>query len=453
MPDLFDRKEGDPADSKTPLADRMRPRDLSEFVGQSHLLSPGKLLRELIERDEIPSMIFFGPPGTGKTTLARIIAKRTGSLFLSLSAVLSGVKEVKGIMAEAERERKFYGRSTILFIDEIHRFNKAQQDAFLPYVERGDIILIGATTENPSFEVIGPLLSRCRVFLFEPLSVDEVVLILERALADAERGLAKLRPEVSPDMLRQIAVFSGGDARRALSTLELAVIKTEPATDGIRRVGERTLEEVIERKILLYDKGGEEHYNLISALHKSIRNSDPDAALYWLARMLEAGEDPLYIARRLIRVASEDVGLADPDALPLAVSAYQAVHFIGMPECDLALAEAVVYLSQAPKSNALYTAMKKVKKDVKEKMAEPVPMHLRNDPTELMKKLGYSKGYLYAHNFPEGVAPMDCLPPSLLGRKYYHPTDRGFEERVKERLTRYKQLKDEMKKRGISKEK
>ena len=453
MPDLFDRKEGDPADSKTPLADRMRPRDLSEFVGQSHLLSPGKLLRELIERDEIPSMIFFGPPGTGKTTLARIIAKRTGSLFLSLSAVLSGVKEVKGIMAEAERERKFYGRSTILFIDEIHRFNKAQQDAFLPYVERGDIILIGATTENPSFEVIGPLLSRCRVFLFEPLSVDEVVLILERALADAERGLAKLRPEVSPDMLRQIAVFSGGDARRALSTLELAVIKTEPAADGIRRVGERTLEEVIERKILLYDKGGEEHYNLISALHKSIRNSDPDAALYWLARMLEAGEDPLYIARRLIRVASEDVGLADPDALPLAVSAYQAVHFIGMPECDLALAEAVVYLSQAPKSNALYTAMKKVKKDVKEKMAEPVPMHLRNDPTELMKKLGYSKGYLYAHNFPEGVAPMDCLPPSLLGRKYYHPTDRGFEERVKERLTRYKQLKDEMKKRGISKEK
>ena len=453
MPDLFDRKEGDPADSKTPLADRMRPRDLSEFVGQSHLLSPGKLLRELIERDEIPSMIFFGPPGTGKTTLARIIAKRTGSLFLSLSAVLSGVKEVKGIMAEAERERKFYGRSTILFIDEIHRFNKAQQDAFLPYVERGDIILIGATTENPSFEVIGPLLSRCRVFLFEPLSVDEVVLILERALADAERGLAKLRPEVSPDMLRQIAVFSGGDARRALSTLELAVIKTEPGADGIRRVGERTLEEVIERKILLYDKGGEEHYNLISALHKSIRNSDPDAALYWLARMLEAGEDPLYIARRLIRVASEDVGLADPDALPLAVSAYQAVHFIGMPECDLALAEAVVYLSQAPKSNALYTAMKKVKKDVKEKMAEPVPMHLRNDPTELMKKLGYSKGYLYAHNFPEGVAPMDCLPPSLLGRKYYHPTDRGFEERVKERLTRYKQLKDEMKKRGISKEK
>jgi len=444
MPDLFDRKEGDPADSKTPLADRMRPRDLSEFVGQSHLLSPGKLLRELIERDEIPSMIFFGPPGTGKTTLARIIAKRTGSLFLSLSAVLSGVKEVKGIMAEAERERKFYGRSTILFIDEIHRFNKAQQDAFLPYVERGDIILIGATTENPSFEVIGPLLSRCRVFLFEPLSVDEVVLILERALADAERGLAKLRPEVSPDMLRQIAVFSGGDARRALSTLELAVIKTEPATDGIRRVGERTLEEVIERKILLYDKGGEEHYNLISALHKSIRNSDPDAALYWLARMLEAGEDPLYIARRLIRVASEDVGLADPDALPLAVSAYQAVHFIGMPECDLALAEAVVYLSQAPKSNALYTAMKKVKKDVKEKMAEPVPMHLRNDPTELMKKLGYSKGYLYAHNFPEGVAPMDCLPPSLLGRKYYHPTDRGFEERVKERLTRYKQLKERM---------
>jgi putative ATPase len=414
----------------------MRPETLEEFVGQLHILGPGKPLRKQIERDELTSMILWGPPGSGKTTLATIIARRTRSNFIKFSAVLSGIKEIKEVMAAAEKARK-YGQRTVLFVDEIHRFNKAQQDAFLPYVERGDIILIGATTENPSFEVISALLSRAKVYMLSALSTDEVVTLLERALKDQERGLGSENVEISPEMLRQIAVFSNGDARTAFNTLETAVAAAPREGEGKEKrtiVTEAVIEDAIQRKFLLYDKAGEEHYNLISALHKSVRNSDPDAALYWLGRMLEAGEDPLYIARRLIRMASEDIGLADPNALSVAVAAMQAAHFVGMPEGDLALAQAAVYLSLAPKSNALYTGYGAVKADAQKTVADPVPLHLRNPVTGLMAHQGYGKGYQYAHDAPEKLTEMQCLPDSLKDRRYYHPTDQGFEKRLKEKM-------------------
>ena len=416
-----------------PLADRMRPESLDEFVGQRHLLGPGRPLRQQIERDELHSMILWGPPGSGKTTLATIIARKTRSDFLRFSAVLSGIKEIKEVMANAEKARH-YGRRTIVFVDEIHRFNKAQQDAFLPYVERGDIILIGATTENPSFEVNSALLSRTKVYLLSALSTDEIITLLERALRDAARGLGHQGIQVAPELLRQIAVFSNGDARAAYNTLEAAAAATEADGQGHRVITDQMVEDAIQRKMFLYDKAGEEHYNLISALHKSVRNSDPDAALYWLGRMLEAGEDPLYIARRLIRMASEDIGLADPQALPLAVAAMQAVHFVGLPEGDLALAETAVYLSLAPKSNALYLGYGEVKEDAQKTLAEPVPLHLRNPVTALMKAFDYGKGYEYAHQAPEKLTPMVCLPENLKERRYYRPTEEGFEKRLREKL-------------------
>ena len=418
---------------KSPLADRMRPETLEEFVGQVHVLGPGKPLRKQIERDEVTSMILWGPPGSGKTTLATIIARRTKSDFAKFSAVLSGIKEIKEVMAAAERARA-YGRRTILFIDEIHRFNKAQQDAFLPYVERGDIILIGATTENPSFEVISALLSRAKVYMLSALSTDEIETLLHRAVKDKKQGLAEERVEIAGELLRQIAVFSNGDARAAYNTLETAVAAAPRDAEGRAPVTEAIIEDAIQRKVLLYDKAGEEHYNLISALHKSVRNSDPDATLYWLGRMLEAGEDPLYIARRLIRMASEDIGLADPHALEVTVAAMQAAHFVGMPEGNLALAEAAVYLSLAPKSNALYTGYGEVKNDAQKTVAEPVPLHLRNPVTGLMANVGYGKGYQYAHHAPDRLTDMTCLPENLKDRRYYRPTEEGFEKRLKEKL-------------------
>ncbi len=419
--------------SPAPLADRMRPETLEEFVGQVHILGPGKPLRQRIERDELASIILWGPPGSGKTTLATIIARKTRSDFVKFSAVLSGIKEIKEVMAAAEKARH-YGRRTVLFIDEIHRFNKAQQDAFLPYVERGDIILIGATTENPSFEVIAALLSRAKVYMLSALSTEEVVTLLRRALADERRGLASQRVQVSEELLRQIAVFANGDARAAYNTLETAVAAAARDEQGQAILTESIIEDAIQRKMLLYDKAGEEHYNLISALHKSVRNSDPDATLYWLGRMLEAGEDPLYIARRLIRMASEDIGLADPQALGVAVAAMQAAHFVGMPEGNLALAEAAVYLALAPKSNALYVGYGEVQQDAQKTIAEPVPLHLRNPVTGLMANLGYGKDYQYAHNAPERLTDMQCLPDNLQDRRYYRPTDEGLEKRLKEKL-------------------
>jgi putative ATPase len=424
-----------PADAAgpRPLADRMRAETLDEFVGQLHILGPGKPLRQQIERDELHSLILWGPPGSGKTTLATIIARKTRSEFLRFSAVLSGIREIKDVMAAAEKVRR-YGRRTVLFVDEIHRFNKAQQDAFLPYVERGDIVLIGATTENPSFEVIAALLSRAKVYMLSALSTDEVVALLDRALRDEKRGLSGQKISVAPELLRQIAVFSNGDARAAFNTLETAVTAAERDAEGRAVVTEKIIEDAIQRKMLLYDKAGEEHYNLISALHKSVRNSDPDAALYWLGRMLEAGEDPLYIARRIIRMASEDIGLADPNALSIAVAAMQAVHFVGMPEGNLALAQAAVYISLAPKSNALYTGYGQVSEDAQKTMAEPVPLHLRNPVTGMMANFGYGKDYQYAHKAPEKLTDMTCLPENLKGRKYYRPTDQGFEKRLKEKM-------------------
>ena len=416
-----------------PLADRMRPETLDEFVGQLHLLGPGKPLRRAIERDELSSAIFWGPPGTGKTTLAMIIARQTRSRFVKFSAVLAGIREIKDVMAAAEKARQF-GQRTILFIDEIHRFNKAQQDAFLPYVERGDVILIGATTENPSFEVNSALLSRTKVYLLSPLSSEDILTLLEGALKDEERGLGRERATISEDLLRQIAVFSNGDARAAYNALEAAVAGAARDEQGRAVVTPAVVEDALQRKMLLYDKAGEEHYNLISALHKSVRNSDPDAALYWLGRMLGAGEDPLYVARRLIRMASEDIGLADPQALEVAVAAQQAAHFVGMPEGNLALAEAAVYLALAPKSNALYTGYGEVQKDVASTVAEPVPLHLRNPVTGLMSKLGYGRGYEDAHDAPERLTHMTCLPESLKERRYYHPTGEGFEKSLRERL-------------------
>ncbi len=419
-----------------PLADRMRPRDLTEYVGQKHLLGEGKILRRLIENDQISSMVFWGPPGVGKTTLAKIIAGRTKASFIDFSAVNSGIKEIREVMKKAEDNRRF-GEKTILFVDEIHRFNKAQQDAFLPFVEKGSIILIGATTENPSFEINGALLSRCKVFVLKSLETEEILELLERTMKDP-RGLGNQEVRMEEGILGKIAAFANGDARTALSTLDMVVLNGESDGKGVITVNEETLEQCISRKSLLYDKNGEEHYNLISALHKSMRNSDPDAAVYWLARMLEAGEDPMYIARRVTRFASEDVGLADPNALPLAVAAFQACHLIGMPECSVHLTEAVVYLSLAPKSNAMEVAYLTARKDAEEQLAEPVPLHLRNAPTRLMKELDYGKGYRYAHDFEEKVTDMQCLPDSLEGRQYYIPTEMGKEARFK---TRYEQLK------------
>ena len=416
-----------------PLADRMRPGTLDEFVGQTHVLAPGKPLRQAIERDEVSSAIFWGPPGSGKTTLAMIVARQTRSRFVKFSAVLAGIREIKDVMAAAEKARR-YGQRTILFIDEIHRFNKAQQDAFLPYVERGDVVLIGATTENPSFEVNSALLSRAKVYLLSPLSTDEILILLERALKEEKRGLGSEKVVIDEELLRQIAVFSNGDARAAYNTLEAAVAGAERDPQGRALVTPRVVEDALQRKMLLYDKAGEEHYNLISALHKSVRNSDADAALYWLARMLEAGEDPLYIARRLIRMASEDIGLADPQGLEIAVAAMQAAHFVGMPEGNLALAQAAVYLALAPKSNALYTGYGEVQKDVANTVAEPVPLPLRNPVTGLMAHFGYGRGYEYAHEAPERLTRMTCLPESLRGRRYYHPTEEGLEKQLRERL-------------------
>jgi putative ATPase len=421
------------AATPSPLADRMRPETIEEFVGQLHILGPGKALRRQIERDELGSMILWGPPGSGKTTLATIVARKTRSEFVRFSAVLAGIKEIKEVMAASEKSRH-YGRRTVLFIDEIHRFNKAQQDAFLPYVERGDIVLIGATTENPSFEVNAALLSRAKVYMLSALSTDEVQTLLRRALTDEKRGLGSQHIEISDELLRQIAVFSNGDARAAYNTLETAVAAAARDAEGRATITETLVEDAIQRKVLLYDKAGEEHYNLISALHKSVRNSDPSAALYWLGRMLEAGEDPLYIARRLIREASEDVGMADPQALSVTVAAMQAVHFLGMPEGNLALAEAAVYLALAPKSNALYVGYGEVARDAEETMAEPVPFHLRNAVTGLMANFGYGKGYQYAHQAEDKLTDMQCLPDNLKDRKYYRPTDQGFEKRWKERM-------------------
>jgi len=430
------------APGRRPLADRMRPETLEEYVGQRHILGPGKALRQQIERDEVSSMILWGPPGSGKTTLAMIVARKTKSDFVRFSAVLAGIKEIKEVMAAAEKVRH-YGRRTILFIDEIHRFNKAQQDAFLPYVERGDIVLIGATTENPSFEVNAALLSRAKVYMLSALSTDEVQSLLARALKDEKNGLGDQNIVISDDLLRQIAVFSNGDARAAYNTLETSVAAAARDEQEQIVINEKVVEDAIQRKMLLYDKGGEEHYNLISALHKSVRNSDPDAALYWLGRMLEAGEDPLYIARRLIRMASEDIGLAEPGALGVAVAAMQAAHFVGMPEGNLALAEAAVYMALAPKSNALYIGYGEVKSDAQETVAEPVPLHLRNPVTGLMAHEGYGKGYQYAHKTPEKLTDMTCLPDNLKDRRYYRPTDEGFEKRLREKMKAIEEWKRE----------
>lgn len=419
-------------EASEPLAARLRPRSLDEFAGQRHLLGEGGILRGLIENDKISSMIFWGPPGVGKTTLARIIANRTRAEFIDFSAVTSGIREIRDVMRSAEANGGF-GSKTILFVDEIHRFNKAQQDAFLPFVEKGSIILIGATTENPSFEINGALLSRCKVFVLKPLGTEELVGLLSRALED-DRGFGKVRVSVPGDLLSAIAAFANGDARSALSTLEMAVLNSPPDPSGRIAVSREIVEQCVSRKSLLYDKTGEEHYNLISALHKSMRNSDPDAAVYWLARMLEAGEDPLYVARRVVRFAGEDVGLADPKALGVAVDAYQACHFIGMPECAVHLAEAVVYMSVSPKSNSVYLAYESAKSDALRQLAEPVPLVIRNAPTRLMKELEYGRGYKYAHDFKDKLTDMQCLPDSLAGREYYVPTEEGTEKKYKARL-------------------
>ncbi|MBI4620749.1 MAG: replication-associated recombination protein A [Desulfobacterales bacterium] len=439
--DLFDHYAKDRLKTEAPLADRMRPRTLDEFVGQDHILKEGKVLRRAIEADEVQSSIFWGPPGTGKTTLSHIVAAKTGAHFISFSAVLAGVKDIRGVIEQAKNQQRFNNKQTILFVDEIHRFNKAQQDAFLPHVEDGTIILIGATTENPSFEVISPLLSRTKVFVLNPLREEELEIILKRALSDKDRGLGNYRANIDPIALKYIAGMADGDARRALNTLELAVMTTAPDKEDTRHITREIVEEVVQRKFLIYDKEGEEHYNLISALHKSMRGSDPDAALYWLGRMLEAGEDPLYIARRLVRFASEDVGNADPRALQVAVSAMQAYQFVGSPEGDLALAQSAAYLACAPKSNALYTAYSKVKNDIQKTQALPVPLHIRNAPTSLMKDLGYGKGYKYPHNFPDSYVEEDYLPENLKGRIYYEPTDHGFEAEIKKRLEKWREKK------------
>jgi len=422
---------------EAPLAARMRPGNFDEFVGQEHILGEGHVLRKSIEADQLPSIIFWGPPGSGKTTLANIIASVTKSHFSPISAVASGVADLRRIVDEARERHALYQQRTILFIDEIHRFNKAQQDAMLPYVENGTITLIGATTENPSFEVISPLLSRCRVFTLNALTEEQIKLIMQRAIEDEEQGLGKMKVELDKDAFEFLLVMSSGDARVALNALELAASTTALSEDGKRHIKLSAIEDAIQHRALLYDRAGEEHYNIISALHKSLRGSDPDAALYWLGRMLEAGEDPLYIVRRLIRFASEDVGMADPQALVVATSAQQAVHFMGMPEGNLALAQVVVYLATAPKSNSLYTAYSKVQQDVEKTRNDPVPLHLRNPVTRLMRDVGYGKGYKYAHNFPGHFVEQQNLPDSLQGKKYYEPTDQGFEKEIEGRLRKW----------------
>ena len=441
--DLFQKKSKDLFKREAPLADRMRPQTLDEFVGQDHLLGHGKILRQAIESDHLPSMILWGPPGSGKTTLAMIIACTTGAQFLAFSAVLSGVKEIKEVIKEAEEEWTYHKRRTILFVDEIHRFNKAQQDAFLPHVEKGTIILIGATTENPSFEVISPLLSRTKVFTLQALKEEEIELILKRGLTDKERGLGQYTTEIDPEVFEGICRIANGDARIALNTLEMIILTAPPNQNGTRHIDKKDLEEVLQRKAFLYDKSGEEHYNLISAFHKSLRGSDPDAALYWLGRMLEAGEDPLYLARRMIRFASEDVGIADPQALQVAIAAMEAFHFVGLPEGDLALAQAAVYLATAPKSNALYTAFLGVKKDVRELENMPVPLHIRNAPTRLMEDLGYGKDYKYPHDYPDHFVEEEYLPENLKAKTYYNPTEQGFEKEIKKRLEYWRRKRGE----------
>lgn len=427
-------------ENTAPLASRLRPVTLEGFVGQQHLVGKGKILRRLIESDNISSMIFWGPPGVGKTTLARIIAKRTEAEFIDFSAVTSGIKEIRNVMQQAENNR-MYGERTIVFVDEIHRFNKAQQDAFLPFVEKGSIVLIGATTENPSFEVNGALLSRCRVFVLHSLEAEDLVKLLKHALKD-ERGFGNLKVQIDDDLLNAIAIFANGDARTALSVLEMAVLNGDMHDDMIN-VTEEMIKQCISKKSLLYDKKGEEHYNLISALHKSMRNSDPDAAVYWLARMLEAGEEPLYIARRIIRFASEDIGLAAPQALQQAVAVYQACHFIGMPECTDNLTQAVVYMSLSPKSNALDKAYNEAKKDATEQLSQSVPLVIRNAPTKLMKELDYGRGYQYAHDTEDKLTDMQCLPDNLKDREYYRPTEQGNEKNFKMRLEQIKAWKKE----------
>jgi putative ATPase len=446
--DLFERP-AQPAASRgpgpppgTPLADRMRPQTLDEVVGQDHLLGPGRVLRTAIERGELHSMILWGPPGSGKTTLASLMASVAGARFVAFSAVLSGVKEIRQVVAEADEERRRHGRPTILFVDEIHRFNRAQQDAFLPHVEKGTIVLVGATTENPSFEVNSALLSRCRVYVLNALGEGDLVAIMRRALEDRVRGLARLTPVADDDALRMIGRLANGDARSALNVLELAVTLS-PLQDGRRRLTEAGVRDAAQRRTLLYDKSGEEHYNLISALHKSLRDSDPDASLYWLARMLDAGEDPLYLARRLVRFASEDVGNADPAALSLTLAARDAYDFLGSPEGELALAQATVYLALAPKSNAVYTAFDAARDDVRERPAEPVPLHLRNAPTGLMRGLGYGRGYQYAHDAPDARVDQEHLPEALRGREYYRPTERGAEAELARRLAEWRRWRAE----------
>jgi putative ATPase len=435
--ELFEHASRDARRDAAPLAERMRPRRLDEFVGQAHLLGDGRLLRAAIDAGDLHSMILWGPPGTGKTTLAALLATRGCAHFVTFSAVLSGVKEIRSVIADAEERLRLHGQRTILFVDEIHRFNKAQQDAFLPHVERGTIILIGATTENPSFEVISALLSRCRVYVLERLGEVEVLAILRRAIADPERGLGAATVAVDDDALALIAQLADGDARSALNILEVAVTLAAPG-DGGRRLTPAIVREAAQRKALLYDRAGEEHYNLISALHKSLRDSDPDASLYWLARMLEAGEDPLFIARRLVRAAAEDVGLADPRALQIALAAKDAYDFLGTPEGELALAEAALYLACAPKSNAVYAAFGAARADVHARPAEPVPLHLRNAPTRLMRELGYGQGYQYAHDAPDAQVDQAHLPAALRGRTYYHPVPRGFEAEIRARLERWR---------------